>query len=72
MLVKVPVPPIMAGMFATSVRRATGKVERNPSAFLGDRTPSPSQGTETTRVVTVPLGLTLPHLILGIGCRKIC
>ena len=22
------------------------------------------------RAVTVPLGLTLPHLILGIGCRK--
>ena len=66
-------------MFATRVRRATGKIERNPSAFLGDGTPLPFEGTEIMRAVTVPLGLTLgqarltkiSHLILGIGCRRI-
>jgi cold shock CspA family protein len=56
MLVKVPAPPIMAGMFATRVRRVTGMVEHNPSAFLDDGTSSPSQWTETMRAVTVPLG----------------
>jgi hypothetical protein len=59
-------------MFAARVRLATGQVERNPSALLGDGTPSPPQGTKIMPAATVPFGLTLPHLILGIGCRKIC
>jgi hypothetical protein len=48
-------------MFARRVRRATGQIEPNPSAFLGDGTPSPSQGTKTMGALTVPLGLTLPQ-----------